>query len=133
MSQLWAAGAIAAALAHLALIAWLVVGGPVAACRPSLARWHLAAVVPTGAVFLAGADCPLTVWEKACREAAGWAVYEGGFLEHYVVRVRPVHHGGMSPAVQVAIVVAWVLPTLAGHGWLLARGRWPRRALTASA
>lgn len=99
---------------HLALVVFLIVGGPASIRRPVLARAHLAAVTGTSAVFLAGYDCPFTVWEKSARVASGWPSYEGGFIEHYLV--RPVHPAGITPWVSVLIMAVWVVPTVVGHG-----------------
>jgi len=109
------------ALAHLALIVWLVVGGPLSLRWRRLGPLHLLAVAPTAAVFLAGADCPLTVWEKHFREAAGWPSYRGGFIENYLV--EPWHSGGISPLVSVAVAATWIVPTVVGHGWRIRSAR----------
>ena len=52
--------------AHLALIAFLITG----AWFTGLRKAHLVAALATAAVFLVGADCPLTVWENHFRAAA---------------------------------------------------------------
>ena len=106
-------------VAHLALVVLLVVGGPLGVRRPALARFHLVAAGATTAVFLAGMDCPLTVWEKDARLAAGWASYDGGFLERYLV--RPWHPAGMTWWIAAGILAVWLLPSVAGHGL-----RWQR-------
>ncbi|HYF46435.1 MAG TPA: DUF2784 family protein, partial [Acidimicrobiales bacterium] len=70
------------AAAHLSLIVFLVIG----AWFPRLRRAHLVAALATAAVFLLGADCPLTVWENHFRDAAGWGTYDEGFVAHYLWR-----------------------------------------------
>lgn len=115
------AAAVLWPVVHLALVVFLIVGGPASIGRPLLARVHLAAITGTSAVFLAGYDCPFTVWEKNARVASGWSSYDGGFIEHYLV--RPVHAPGITPWVSVAIMAVWLVPTVVGHTvrWHVAR------------
>lgn len=113
---------------HLALVVFLIVGGPASIGRPLLARVHLVTVAGTSAVFLAGYDCPFAVWEKNARVASGWSRYDGGFIEHYLV--RPVHAPGITPWVSVAIMAVWLVPSVVGHG---VRWRRARRSATAPA
>ncbi|MGI8756175.1 MAG: DUF2784 domain-containing protein [Acidimicrobiales bacterium] len=110
-------------VAHVSLIVFLIVGAPLGITRPLVARLHLVAAVATGTVFALGADCPFTVWEKSARSAAGWPVYRGGFVEHYLV--QPVYGGGMTPLVTTMIMAAWLVPSLVGHGIRLRRRRHP--------
>ena len=88
------------ALSHLSLIVFLIVG----AWFPRLRPLHLVAVGATATVFLAGADCPLTVWENHFRAAAGWDTYGEGFVAHYLWRPAP----GL-------VVAAWLVPTVLGY------------------
>jgi hypothetical protein len=88
------------AAAHLTLISLLIVG----AWLRRLRRVHLVAALATAAVFLLGADCPLTVWENHFREAAGWSTYGEGFIGHYLWRPAPL-----------LVVSAWVVPTLMAY------------------
>ncbi len=110
--------AVTMAVAHGLFILFLVSGALLARRWPSLVRPHLAAVAATAAVFLAGADCPLTTWENHFRTADGRPVIEG-FVEHYVV--RPFHPDGMTLAVQALVLAAWVVPTVVGYRRLLRR------------
>ena len=109
------AGAWASAAAHLALIVFLVCGGALAVARPGLRRAHLACVVGTAAVFLAGADCPFTVAENRFRGAAGWARYDTGFVAHYLVRPLTGHER-IGTTLGIAIALAWTIPTVVTYG-----------------
>jgi hypothetical protein len=84
------------ALLHLSLVVFLIVG----AWRTRWRRLHLVAGGATAAVFLVGADCPLTVWENHFRAAAGWETYGEGFVAHYLWR----------PSASL-VIAAWLVPT----------------------
>ena len=102
------------ASAHLSLIVFLVAGAWLARGRPRVRAAHLAAIGATAAVFLVGADCPLTVWENHFRAAAGWPTYDEGFVVHYLVApLTGVHR--LSPTGQAMVVAAWVVPTVVGY------------------
>ncbi len=100
--------------AHLLLIVFLITGAWLARRHPALRPVHLAAIMATAAVFLAGADCPLTVWENHFRAAAGWDAYGEGFVVHYLI--EPLTGvGRLGPAAQALVVAAWVVPTIVGY------------------
>jgi len=108
--------AVLMAVTHGLFIAFLVSGALLARRWPPLVRPHLGAVAATAAVSLAGQDCPLTTWENHFRAADGRPVIEG-FVEHYLV--LPIHDQGMTPAIQVVVLAAWVIPSVVGY-----RQRW---------
>jgi hypothetical protein len=104
--------AVLMAATHGSFIAFLVSGALLARRWPRLVRPHLGAVAATAAVFLTGQDCPLTTWENHFRAADGRPVIEG-FVEHYVV--LPIHDQGMTPAIQAAVLAAWIVPSVVGY------------------
>lgn len=102
------------AAAHLSLIVFLIVGAWLTRRWPRLRTVHLVAIGATAAVFLAGADCPLTVWENHFRDAAGWDTYGEGFVVHHVIQpLTGVAHLGTGA--QALVVAAWVVPTVVGY------------------
>jgi Na+/glutamate symporter len=116
------------AMSHLALIVVLILGGPISVRRPWFVRVHVPAAIATAAVFVMGADCPLTVWEKSFLRRAGETPYEGGFIEHHLV--EPITGGGMTPAVSAVILASWLVPTVIAYTMHV--HRWRRPAGTTS-
>jgi len=107
-------------LAHLAFVAFVVIGGAAVLRWPRLAWVHLPAVIWAVWIEYAGWICPLTPLENALRQAGGEAAYAGGFIDYYVVPV--LYPAGLSRAVQVVLgSVVLLLNTLAY--WQLARQR----------
>ena len=98
------------AVSHMLLTVFLIVGAPLAARRPRLMKWYLAALAPTAVVNLTGQPCPLTVWEKHFWHMAGKTPYRGGFISHYFV--EPFHEPGLGPddeTMLLAVMVVWCL------------------------
>jgi len=102
------------ALAHLTLITFLITGAWLSLRWPGIRVWHLVAIAATGAVFVAGADCPLTVWENHFRDAAGWSTYENGFVVHYLIEPVTGDSRLEGPG-QALVLAAWLVPTLVGY------------------
>jgi hypothetical protein len=119
MPTVWLLASWLTAITHLAVIVCVVIGGPVALRWPKAQRVHLVVALLVGAVFALGMDCPLTVWQKALLERAGRPVYEGGFIEHYLV--NPLTGGGITLGVNAVIVALWVVPTVVSYTILARR------------
>lgn len=121
---MWSALAVLFAATHLALIVLLIAGAPLALRWSWMPKMHIPAGLATGAVFIAGADCPLTTWQKACIRRAGREPYSGGFIEHYLV--HPITGDGVTSTVKVVILLTWIVPTSVGY-WLLLKRRSDRQ------
>ncbi|MFZ4811075.1 MAG: DUF2784 domain-containing protein [Ilumatobacteraceae bacterium] len=121
MSTVWLLASWLIAIAHVAVIVFVVVGGPLALRWPRLWGVHAIVVVLVGSIFVLGMDCPLTVWQKAALERSGRPVYDDGFIEHVIV--RPITGNGVTPAVNVVIVATWLVPTVVSYAILATRQR----------
>jgi hypothetical protein len=80
------------------LIVCFVVGGQAAIVLGGLRGWlwirslgfrlvHLATIFIVVLQAWLGRLCPLTVWERELRRAAGQAFHETSFIEHWIARV----------------------------------------------
>jgi hypothetical protein len=107
-------------LAHLAFVAFVVIGGAAVLRWPRMAWVHLPAVAWAVMIEYAGWVCPLTPLENALREAGGGAAYAGGFVERYVVPV--LYPADLTRAVQVALGTAVLLLNALVY-WCAVRGR----------
>ncbi len=74
-------------LAHLAFVAFAMLGGLLVALRPRIAWLHLPAAAWAAWIEFSGAICPLTPLENHLRRLADASGYEGGFVEHYLIPV----------------------------------------------
>ena len=105
--MLYGLAADAVLVFHLAFVLFVALGGLLVWRWPRVAWAHLPAVCWGAAVELTSVICPLTPLEKALRESAGRAAYEGGFIAHYIVPV--LYPSGLTRPVQVALGVSLVL------------------------
>lgn len=88
-------------VAHLAFVAFVVLGGLLALRRPALAWVHLPCVGWASFVELAGLVCPLTPLEVRLRMLGGGTGYAGDFVGHYVTAL--LYPAGLTRGVQVAL------------------------------
>ena len=109
------------AIGHAAAVVLLLTGGLLALRHPRVLWVHLPVLVGIGAVYLAGADCPLTTLEQALRTRAGADLYPGGFLDHYVL--GPLRIDRSTTVTQIALPVVALLPNAAAVALLVRRRR----------
>ncbi len=88
-------------LLHLAFILFAVLGGLLVLRWRRLIWVHLTAVIWAALIEFAGWVCPLTPLENHFRRLAGQRGYEGGFIEHYLVRI--IYPAGLTREMQIAL------------------------------
>ena len=116
MRLLWAALAHLTVLAHLAFVAFVVLGGLLALRWPRVVWIHLPCAAWGALVELAGWICPLTPLEQHFRERAGVGTYATSFLEHYLVPL--LYPGALTRAVQIGLGVGVVALNAAVYAWV---------------
>ena len=115
------------AVVHGAAVLLMLTGAVVALWRPWVLWVHVPVSLAILAVNLTGEPCPLTVLELELRSRVGGAVYDGGYLGHYVF--APMGLDVASPSVQAAIYTVAVTPNVLAFGLLALRGRHRRTRL----
>ncbi|MGK6306826.1 DUF2784 domain-containing protein [Variovorax sp. DT-64] len=110
-------------LLHGLFILFVVAGGALVWRWPLAALLHLPAVAWAAWISWTGSDCPLTPLENSLRHAAGQTGYEGGFVQHYLLRL--IYPEAMTREWQVGVGVFVVLLNLGIYA--LALLRWRRR------
>jgi hypothetical protein len=107
------AGADLVVIVHLLFIGF-VVGGAFLAWRwPRIIWVHIPAASYGALIEFAGFTCPLTLLENDLRRHAGEAGYQGGFVEHYLVKV--IYPPGLTRGMQVGLGVFVLLVTIVGY------------------
>jgi hypothetical protein len=90
--------------AHVAFVAFVVIGGLFVLRWRKLLYLHLTAVVWAVYVEWSGAICPLTPLENTFRAAAGLEAYAGDFVAEYVFPV--LYPEGLTRGAQLIIGAA---------------------------
>ena len=106
-------------LAHLAFVAFAVLGGLLVARRPRIAWLHLPAAAWAAWIEFSGAICPLTPLENDLRKLAGASGYGGGFVEHYLIPL--IYPAGLTPQLQIWLGGGVLLVNGIIYVWLLVR------------
>ena len=115
----YALAATAVLLLHLGFVLFVVFGALLVARRRALAWLHLPAAGWGFFVEFTGRGCPLTAWENLLRMRAGTAGYEGGFIEHHVLRL--LYPGELTRELQLALAAGVVIVNLLLYGWVFLR------------
>lgn len=100
-------------IVHFAFIVFVLLGG-YAALRW---RWtvlvHVPCVVWGVYIMLSGNVCPLTPLENRLRRAAGGEGYDGGFIEHYIVKI--IYPEGLERWMQFSFAAIIVLANVLAY------------------
>lgn len=104
------------AVAHLAFIGFVVLGGLLAFHRWWLALLHLPAAVWGVFIEVSGGFCPLTPLENELRRLSGSAGYPGGFVEHYLLPL--IYPTGLTREIQLVLAVLVLLANLVVYGFV---------------
>src|SRR3954469_5683999 len=97
----------------------MLTGSLLALRWPRLLWLHVPVALAILAIYLTGADCPLTTVELWLRERAGRPEYSGGFIGHYIT--EPLGFSIHATSTQVAIYAVAFVPNVIGYGLLAAR------------
>ena len=98
-------------VAHLAVLAFMLVGGVVAWFRPWVLVPHVATALWGARMVLRRPECPLSRAENWARRGAGRDdLHEEGFIAHYLVgRVYPTSWARrVELTVGVVVVASWI-------------------------
>ena len=108
-------------LLHLAVVAFIVLGGLLALRWPRAALVHVPFAAWGVAIELGQWICPLTPLENRLRRLAGDGGYEGGFVQHYLLPV--IYPAGLTPASGVALAALVLGVNVAIYAFVVRRVR----------
>ena len=85
LPQLFRVAADLVVLLHTGFVLFVVLGGLLVLRWRRLAWAHVPAVLWGAMIEFGGWICPLTPLENSLRERSGMVMYQGDFIEHYIV------------------------------------------------
>lgn len=106
-------------VAHLAFVAFAVLGGLLALRWLAIAWVHVPAAVWAAYVELSGRLCPLTPLENSLRVKAGLDDYSGDFVSRYLFPI--LYPDGLTRDAQVVIGIVVIALNTAAYSWVVAR------------
>ncbi len=124
--MIWRVGADVVMVVHFAFVVFVVGGGFLTWRWPKLAYLHVPVALYGVVIELVGFTCPLTPLEKHLRRLARSEGYEGGFVEHYILRV--LYPGELTTVVRLVLAGAVVVVSAVAYV-----GLWQRTAGSDSA
>ncbi len=104
--MVWRLGADVVMVVHFAFVVFVVGGGFLTWRWPRLAYLHVPVALYGVVIELVGFTCPLTPLEQHLRRLARSEGYEGGFVEHYILRV--LYPGELTTVVRLVLAGAVV-------------------------
>lgn len=106
-------------LVHFAFIVWVVAGGFLVIRWWWLALLHVPALVWAVLLEWNGWICPLTPLEKRLRAERGVSVYDGGFIENYILPV--IYPEGLTREIQMGLAVGLLLLNVIAYAVVVRR------------
>ena len=94
-------------LLHFLFVAFVVIGGFAVLRWPKLIYLHLLALAWGVYIELSGGICPLTPLENHFRQLAGMDIYQGGFINHYIMPI--LYPRGLTHDMQIRIGIGLIV------------------------
>ncbi len=113
-------------LLHLGFVMFVVGGGFLVARRPWLATLHLPAAAWGAWIEFSGGICPLTPLENRLRRLGGGEVYQGEFVERYLLPV--LYPAELTVSVQQGLGAVVIAVNVLAYAWVWRRLRHSQHA-----
>ena len=102
---------------HLIFILFVISGGLLALRNKRWSIVHLPAVIWAAAIEFKGWICPLTPLENWFREKGGNAIYQGDFIEHYLLPI--IYPADLTRGLQIFFGLSAIIINIAVYVWIL--------------
>lgn len=102
---------------HLIFILFVILGGLLALRNKRWSIVHLPAVLWAAAIEFKGWICPLTPLENWFREKGGSAIYQGDFIEHYLLPI--IYPADLTRGLQIFFGLSVIIINIAVYIWVL--------------
>jgi hypothetical protein len=109
---------------HMTFVAFVFLGAFLVLRWRWVAFLHVPSVMWVIFVETTAGICPLTPLENELRDKAGIGIYEGGFVDHYIMPV--LYPAGLTPDIQLCIGLLLALTALRCYESVTAKYVWRR-------
>jgi len=108
-------------LLHFLFVVFVTVGALLLLRWPKLIYLHLPALFWGIYIQFSGGFCPLTPLEKTFRQLAGLQMYEGGFINHYLIPI--IYPPGLTYEMQIMIGIGLIILNVLIYAFFIYRQR----------
>ena len=102
---------------HLIFILFVISGGLLALRNKKWSIVHLPAVLWAATIEFKGWICPLTPLENLFRAKGGNAIYQGDFIEHYLLPI--IYPANLKRELQIIFGLSVIIINIAVYIWVL--------------
>ena len=102
---------------HLIFILFVVSGGLLVLRNKRWSIVHLPAVLWGAIIEFKGWICPLTPLENWFREKGGHSIYQGDFIEHYLLPI--IYPADLTRGLQIFFGLSVIIINIAVYIWVL--------------
>ena len=106
---------------HLIFILFVILGGFLALRNKRWSIVHLPAALWAATIEFKGWMCPLTPLENWLREKGGNSIYQGDFIEHYLLPI--IYPADLTRELQIIFGLSVVIINIAVYIWVLKKTR----------
>ena len=106
---------------HLIFILFVILGGFLALRNKRWSIVHLPAALWAATIEFKGWMCPLTPLENWFREKGGNSIYQGDFIEHYLLPI--IYPADLTRELQIIFGLSVVIINIAVYIWVLKKTR----------
>ena len=106
---------------HLIFILFVILGGFLALRNKRWSIVHLPAALWAATIEFKGWMCPLTPLENWLREKGGNSIYQGDFIEHYLLPI--IYPADLTKELQIIFGLSVVIINIAVYIWVLKKTR----------
>lgn len=102
---------------HFLFIIFVVLGGLLVVKWSWIKFIHIPAAIWGALIEIQSWVCPLTPLEVRFKMKAGESIYEGGFIEHYIMPI--IYPPGINRKMQIILATVVIVINLGIYSWIL--------------
>ena len=114
-------------LLHFGFIIFVVLGGLLVLKWSWIKFIHIPAAIYGALIEIESWVCPLTPLEVRLKMKAGEQIYEGGFIEHYIMPL--IYPPGINRRIQIILASVVIIINIGIYGYILYRNNQKKKMI----